>query len=315
MARGLRIEYEGAFYHVTSRGNERKAVFRGDRDRERFLSYLASATSRYGARIHAYCLMSNHYHLLLETPNGNLSQIMAHINGAYTTYVNVKGQRAGHLFQGRFRAILVEKEEHALELSRYLHLNPVRARMVATAAAHPWSSFRAYAGLGLPPEWLHWEWLLGQFGESEDVARERYRRFVDAGEQVDSPNPLDAVVGSVVLGSKGFQAWVQAEFLEGRPADRDLPALRQLAERPTMEALRAAAEERFAQDRRAARRVALYLCHRHSGRRLKDIGALFGIKESAVTEASRRLDAEMDRDGELRSAIEELRRDLELWKL
>ena len=127
MARPLRIEYPGAFYHVTSRGNEQKDVFRSRTDREKFLSYLDSATQRYNAVIHAYCLMNNHFHLILETPTGNLSQIMRHINGAYTTYFNVKRKRAGHLFQGRFKAILVEADEYAAELSRYIHLNPVRA--------------------------------------------------------------------------------------------------------------------------------------------------------------------------------------------
>ncbi len=111
MARPLRIEYPEAFYHVTSRGNERKAIFRNDRDRTKFLSYLETAHERYGAIIHVYCLMDNHYHLLIETPGGNLSQILHHVNGAYTTYFNVKRQRSGHLFQGRYRAILVEKGE------------------------------------------------------------------------------------------------------------------------------------------------------------------------------------------------------------
>src|SRR6266571_2903399 len=126
MARPLRITYPGAFYHVTSRGNERKDVFKSQRDREKFLEYLASATERYDAIIHVFCLLSNHYHILIETPAGNLSQIMRHINGAYTTYFNVKRKRSGHLFQGRYKAILVEADENATELSRYIHLNPVK---------------------------------------------------------------------------------------------------------------------------------------------------------------------------------------------
>ncbi len=113
MARPLRIEYPGAFYHVTSRGNERKDIFKTDSDREKFLSYLESATDRYKAAIHVYCLMSNHYHILLETPSGNLSQIMRHINGAYTTYFNVKRKRSGHLFQGRYKAIVTDADEYA----------------------------------------------------------------------------------------------------------------------------------------------------------------------------------------------------------
>ena len=132
MARPLRITYPGAFYHVTSRGNERKAVFKSKRDREKFLEYLESATQRYDARIHTYCMMDTHYHLLLETPSGNLPQIMRHINGAYTTYFNVKRHRSGHLFQGRYKAILVDIDAYAQELSRYIHLNPVRAKIVET---------------------------------------------------------------------------------------------------------------------------------------------------------------------------------------
>ena len=130
MARPLRIEYPGAFYHVTSRGNEQKDIFKSKSDREKFISYLESASIRYGAVIHAYCLMSNHYHLLVETPHGNLSQIMKHINSSYTIYYNVKRKRAGHLLQGRFKAILVDGDVYATELSRYIHLNPVRAGIV-----------------------------------------------------------------------------------------------------------------------------------------------------------------------------------------
>ena len=124
MGRPLRIEYPDAHYHVTSRGNERKDVFKSQKDREQFLSYLESAVSRYDAVIHAYCLMSNHYHLLLETPSGNLSKIMQHINGAYTSYFNVKRKRSGHLFQGRYKAIVIEADEYVQELSRYIHLKP-----------------------------------------------------------------------------------------------------------------------------------------------------------------------------------------------
>jgi len=127
MARPLRITYPGAFYHETSQGYERKDVFKSKRDREKFLEYFESATKRYNAVIHVFCLMDNHYHLLLETPSGNLPQIMQHINGAYTTYFNVKRGRFGHLFQGRYKAILVDIDEYAKELSRYIHLNPVRA--------------------------------------------------------------------------------------------------------------------------------------------------------------------------------------------
>lgn len=154
MARALRITFTGAFYHVTSRGNDRKNVFKSKPDREKFLEYLESATQRYNAVIHAYCLLNNHYHLLLETPCGNLPQSMRHINGAYTTYFNVKRARSGRVFQGRYKAILVDIDEYAKELSGYIHLNPVRAKMVETPEMHDWSSYKFYIGKEKPAEWL-----------------------------------------------------------------------------------------------------------------------------------------------------------------
>ncbi len=160
MARPVRITYPGAFYHITSRGNERKAIFKSKRDREKFLEYLESAVLRYNAIIHTYCLMDNHYHLLLETPTGNLSQIMRHINGAYTTYFNIKRKRAGHLFQGRYKSVLVDINEYAQELSRYIHLNPVRAKIVELPELHEWSSYPHFIGKKKSPEWLQRAFIL-----------------------------------------------------------------------------------------------------------------------------------------------------------
>jgi REP element-mobilizing transposase RayT len=174
MGRPLRIEYPHAFYHITVRGNERKDIFRSAGDREQFLSYLASATERYRAVIHVYCLMSNHYHLLLETPEGNLSQVMRHINGAYTNHFNTKRRRAGHLLQGRYRAILVEADVYAKELSRYIHLNPVRAGITEQPGEYPWSRYRCYSGIEQPSEWLCMDMILADFGKNlQDAARER----------------------------------------------------------------------------------------------------------------------------------------------
>ena len=153
MARPLRIEYPGAFYHVTSRGNERKDIFKSNTDREMFLSYLASAQEKYEAVVHAYCLMSNHYHLMIETPQGNLSQIMKYINSSYTNFFNIKRKRTGHLLQGRYKAILVEADAYATELSRYIHLNPVRAGMVRSPEEYRWSSYSYYTERS-SPSWL-----------------------------------------------------------------------------------------------------------------------------------------------------------------
>ena len=150
MTRPLRIEYAGAVYHITSRGNEKKAVFRGDQDRINFLNVLQHVNKRYHWICHAYCLMENHYHLLIETPDGNLSFGMRQLNGVYTQLFNRRHQRTGHLFQGRYTSILIQKDSHLLEVCRYVVLNPVRARVVERPEAWKWSSYRATAGRETP---------------------------------------------------------------------------------------------------------------------------------------------------------------------
>jgi putative transposase len=310
MARAVRVEYPGAFYHVTARGNEQKDIYQNGKDRDQFLACLESATVRYGARIHAYCLMSNHYHLLVETPHGNLSQIMQHVNGAYTAYFNVKRGRAGHLFQGRYKAILVDKDEYAKELSRYIHLNPVRAGVAAKPGEYALSSYRAYVGQASEPDWLERKFILSLFGTDEKTARMQYRNFVEGVVGKECPNPFENVVASTLLGSEPFVDWVRETFLKDAHADRALPALRQFASRPTLEKIRAGVEALFTDDRALARRAGLYLCRRHSGLTLKEIGTAYGVGESAVTQASRRLADEMKQSETVRRSIETLEKEL-----
>ena len=312
MGRPLRIEYSGAWYHVTSRGNERKDVFKSRADREKFLSYLESASVRYGAVIHAFCLMSNHYHLLLETPSGNLSQIMRHINGAYTNYFNAKRKRAGHLFQGRYKAILVEADQYAKELSRYLHLNPVRAGMVDRPEAWEWSSYRDYTGQRSAPEWLRTGFILGYFGTDSSTAREKYRLFVGdlLGREYESP--LEQAVASAILGSEVFVARIDREHLSDRRPDRNLPDLHTAATRVTVERIREAIGIKFADDGSLAAKAGIYLCHRYSGAGLREIGAQFGVGESAVSQTSRRFAQKIVEDGKLRKRIDEVLNFLEV---
>ncbi|RJP67850.1 MAG: hypothetical protein C4532_13960 [Candidatus Abyssobacteria bacterium SURF_17] len=303
MARPLRIEYPGAFYHITARGNERKDIFRSVGDREQFLSYLESATERYHAVIHVYCLMSNHYHLLLETPSGNLSQIMRHINGAYTTYFNTKRRRSGHLFQGRYKGILVEADEYAKELSRYLHLNPVRAGAAKEPEMYEWSSYAAYIGRNEPPDWLARDFILGYFGNKETRAQRRYKEFVEAGMK-DNMSPLSAVAGSLILGSPEFVREIRKKCLSDRKLDRDVSAVRELVARTCPEEIENAVEKAFGKDPALARKVKLYLCHKFTAQSLKETGIRFGIKESGVSHASRRFDRDMKRDAGLRKRIQ-----------
>ena len=170
--------------------------------------------------------MDNHYHLLMETPMGNLAQIMRHINGAYTTYFNIKGKRAGHLFQGRCKAILVEADSYAGELSRYMHLNPVRARIVKRPEEYYWSSHRVYIGQATTPAWLTTEFLLGYFGKSVAEAKNRYRKFVEEGLPGGYGNPLQAVVASTILGGTEFVRNISENHLVEIQDKRNVPAAR-----------------------------------------------------------------------------------------
>jgi putative transposase len=183
MARPLRIEYDGALYHVTSRGNERKPIFKDAADRELFLDTLFQVTERFNWLCHAYCLMDNHYHLVIETPDGNLSKGMRQLNGVYTQAFNRRRHRVGHLFQGRFKGILVQKDSHFLEVCRYVVLNPVRAKAVKHPREWPWSSYRATAGqsLTLTPRCLKVDEVLSHFGQRRGTAQEKYRGYVREG--------------------------------------------------------------------------------------------------------------------------------------
>ena len=303
MARPLRIIFPGAFYHITARGNERKAVFKSKRDREKFLEYLETANERYNAVIHAFCMMDNHYHLLLETPSGNLSQIMRHINGAYTTYFNVKRARSGHLFQGRYKAILVERDEYAKELSRYIHLNPVRAKLVEAPEDYVWSSYIFYIGKKKSPKWLRREFILGYFGSKASASQKEYLKFVQSliGQEYDSP--LRDVVGSVLLGSQDFINFIKQKFILSRGPAKDLPALRQLAPRVSMEVVFAEVDSVFMQDPTFSRNLKIYLCHRYTGEKLKSIGNHFGISESAVSHASKRARGQIELDRNIEKRV------------
>lgn len=312
MARPLRITYPGAFYHITSRGNERKEIFKSLADREKFLFYLESATRRYDAMIHVYCLMSNHYHLLLETPSGNLSQILRHINGAYTTYFNTKRQRSGHLLQGRFKAILVDMDEYSKELSRYIHLNPLRAKMIEKLEQYRWSSYLDYIGTRKPPAWLERNFILGYFGKKPSIAQRNYREFVEAKLDQKYKNPLREVVGSTILGSVDFVKEIKKRFIEGKKANRDLPALKALISEPSIEEIIKAVESEFIQQPVLVKNVSLYLCHRYTAHKLKQIGGHFNIGESAVSQGNGRISVKIKQNKKLEKQIKRIEKKLNL---
>jgi len=244
MSRQLRLEFPGAIWHVTSRGNERREIYRDDDDRNRFLRLLARVVAERRWLLHAWVLMSNHYHLLIETPEVGLSRGMRWLNQTYAEHFNERHERVGHLFQGRFKGILVEREGHLLELIRYIVLNPVRSGSVKFAGDYRWSNYRATAGLERPPIWLEVDWTLEQFGADRVAACEAYRRFV-ADARGASYNPWEEVVGQIYLGGEAFCDRMQA-LVKRTERSHEHPAPQRLFVRPSLDAVVAMIVEAFA---------------------------------------------------------------------
>lgn len=224
MSRPLRLELSGGLYHVTSRGDRREAIYLDDSDREIWLDVLTQVCERYNWAIHAWCQMTNHYHLVIETTEGNLSAGMRQLNGVYTQKVNSRHRRVGHVFQGRFKGILVERDSYLLELARYVVLNPVRAGMVRQVQKWRWSSYHAMVGMVSRPAWLQTEWLLGQFGSGRSRQIERYIEFVQEG--VRGRPIWDQLKGQVFLGSESFVQLMQQKLeAAAKHTDKEIPRL------------------------------------------------------------------------------------------
>lgn len=286
MARPLRIEFAGAVYHVTSRGNGRQQIFLDDEDNRKFLETLGKTLDRFHWLCHAFCLMVNHYHILVETPEANLSKGMHHLNAAFCQAHNKRHDRVGHLFQGRFRSIVVDRESYLLELARYVVINPVRAGMVARPEDWPWSSYRATAGLPLSPaaagafDFLTTAWLLGQFGRTEAAARQRYRAFVSAGIGTDSP--WSKLQSQIFLGKETFLERLK-EVLPEKAAVQEIPKLQRYANRPPLKDIFGEWKTRRKRDEAI---VASYITY---GYEQKEIARFLGMHYTTVCRAIKRL--------------------------
>src|SRR3989304_1549845 len=295
MGRPLRIEYPCALYHITSRGNERKKIFVSDEDRLKFLQIIEDYHDRYGILIHSYVLMDNHYHLILETPQGNLLKIMHGINSGYTGYFNRKYKRTGHLFQGRYKAILVEKDNYVIELSRYVHLNPVRAKAVERPEQYRWSSYSGYIGKG------------------ESIA---WKEFVEEGLTKEILPPLKDIHGQIVLGGGKFIEKIK-KMLTGKELSRDIAERRRFKMRPDPDKIIKEVATTFGIDKdiiegkgqrnNMARNAAIYFVQRYTGLKNEEIGDIFGgIHYSAVSKASWRLKQEMADNKQMVKLLEAL---------
>lgn len=330
MARPLRIEYPGAWYHVTSRGNERREIFRDDRDRKRFLEALKESIERFRVEVHCYVLMFNHFHLLLKTIEANLSLFMQRFNTAYAAYYNLRHGRVGHLYQGRFKAILVEADEYLKELSRYVHLNPAWLEKHKDLSieeewtilmGYRWSSLPGYLGSGHRDTFVSYGTVLDYFGGENPEGKRRYGDFIAAGLRKRLKNPLAEAHAGAVLGTDSFVEWVRSTFIEGREwVRKEQPQVSLLRrEIPTVEIARVVGEEygvkpeellKAHSPHKEARRMLIEMSYLYNmcSKPLQVLGReLGGIGGAAVALAHERMKKEMSMNGDLARRVEHVR--------
>ncbi len=315
MARPLRIDYAHAFYHVTCRGNEQQAIYQDNRDRSVFVEKLQLSLAIYSVRLHCYVLMSNHFHLIVETPKANLSEFMRHFNVSYTGYYNRRHRRVGHLYQGRFKSILVEADSYLLGLSRYVHLNPVRVGVLRRHGykeklrylqRYGWSSLEGYVESGKRRAWVIYDGVLDYVGGS----RKRYARYIEEGLQEGYGSPWEDLKGQVVLGEEGFWEKVRGKWKKGRESVKEQPSLRALQKVEGEEVLREAARqfklkpEELRKKRtgyRDQRGLVMELMCRYSEMKQREVGEMMGgIDYTTVSHERKRIRERMGSDSRLR---------------
>jgi putative transposase len=303
MARSLRIEFEGALYHVYGRGQRRESIFVGDRDREHYLELLAEMVERFGVRMHAYVLMGNHYHLLFDTPRGNLSKSMKMLNTSYANWFKAKHRVVGSILQGRYHAVLVDRDAYLGQVSAYLHLNPERAGMVERAEAYPWSSYRYYRRPKGKPAWLTTDVVLGLFGGSPA----RYRWYVEQWRKVPKLSAQEIYGRGGILGGMEFVGRIRkrmAHGVEGKGL-REITGGKRLSRisgedvRGILERMGPKGEDDLFGKRRGNvwRKLLIYGLKRHTDASLREIGEKLGMDYAAVAQAYARI----RRDAESRS--------------
>lgn len=313
MARPLRIQYPGAVYHVMCRGNDRREIFRSDDDRVMFLRLLSRSLNIYTIKLHAYVLMQDHFHMLVETPLGNLADFMRHFNITYTSYFNRQHKRVGHLYQGRYKGILVQKDAYLALVSRYIHLNPVRVEAMASLAAaekfrylcqYPWSSLPGYLDKDKQQAMVDYALVLADYGGQSKKGVGLYRKQLIA-DIADDLDFKDEVFGQSILGDADFIEQIKSEFWEAGHV-REQPAARSLKQYQLQTVILAAIEKETGQDLAAmiqgkgdVRRLAMDLLYRLGGLKGPAIGALFGIDYSAVSQERKRHRERVARDPEL----------------
>ena len=318
MARPLRIQYPGAFYHITGKGSEGRRIFLGSTDYEKFKEYLLEAQRKFHVVVHCYVLLGNEYQLIAETREANLSRFMHHLAGNYTTYFNTRRRITGHLFQGRFKAILIEEKSLLLELTRYMHLNPVRARLVKKAGEYKHSSYQAYLfkeSQGL----VFTDLVLSGISTDPGKARRKYGEFVESGTGKNLTNPLQKVYGQAIAGSPAFIKKVAARVNKKWPPAKG-PTRRTTAAQQAsgVERILTALSSHFKVPRKTIfaarntpRNLAIYFAKKYTGLTNSEIGERFGnITYSAVTRVATRVAERARKDKELQRHLHELEKKL-----
>ncbi len=324
MARPLRILYPGACYHITCRGNEKKKIFRDPRDREIFLKKLALSTEIYGVSLLAYVCMPNHFHLLVKTPRGNLPEFMRHFNVSYTGAFNHRHKRVGHLYQGRYKAFLIDADSYLLEVSRYVHLNPARAAGAGTEAAfdawrdllrYQWSSLPGYCSVARRKGFIDYRVLLNYLGGDNAGGRRAYCRFVARGLDEGLANPLALARGHGVVGEEEFINRIKSRGFDRGVSPREQPAVRilhseyepgELIER-YCRMIGTSRTELCRRGRRTVERSMLMeLLYRFCPITQAEIGELMGgIDYSAVSVSRKRFRRQLEEDSSRRREFEE----------
>ena len=315
MARALRIQFEGALYHITCRGNEKRDIFKDDSDRVRFLDTLKLSLNNYQVLLYCYVLMQNHYHLLVETPHGNISEVMRHFNITYTSYYNRRHNRVGHLYQGRYKSILVDKESYLTILSRYIHLNPIRVKQLIGRPAkqkqrylkqYPWSSLLGYIDEDKKTPLIDYSLILAEYGGDNPDGRMNYWKEISR-DITDGLEVKDKVVGQSVLGGDEFVKWVKNTYANKVTNQREIPSLRGILRyRSKDEVLKVISnetdrtEKEIIKEKGPLRQIAMELLFRYGGLKGVEIARLMDLDYSTVSRERKRLRERLEKDAGLR---------------
>ncbi|CAB5079155.1 hypothetical protein D3OALGA1CA_4324 [Olavius algarvensis associated proteobacterium Delta 3] len=316
MARPWRIEFEGALYHVFSRGNESQRIFLTDADRHSFLNILGRMSERFNTDIFAFVLMDTHYHLLIRTPEANLSKSMQWFGTTYTIQFNIRHSRKGHLFQGRYKSILVENDAYLLRLSYYIHRNPMRAGLVYRLVNYRWSSYPAYAYQLNQPTWLNTEFILSQIGEPDKHRgyRNRAQKYSDEKKSV-----IEEIRYGLLLGTPKFAEYIKSSFIDGK-ATAEIPAQTRLVkDRDPQEILNSAVSildcdidgfriaRRIKKDDARKRDLLIYLLWQTGNYTNSEIGRLFGLSYSSISRRIRLFETQLSKNGEVKKLLNSIK--------